>query len=795
MAEYAAMLGGDLTLNRPEWLWMASLLALLALAGVAWGYRKTAARPGVRLACALLKLLGLAALAACLVEPHWISQRAKPGANYLAVVADNSESLTLRDRPETRTRADQLRGWVTGSGAGWLASLEPEFQVRRYQFDARLEATDDFAKLTFDGRASAFGAALRSLGDRFRGQPLAGIIVLTDGNATDLAEGVVDTRGLPPVYPVVLGRPEPPRDLSLASVRVDQTPFEDAPVTIQTEVATPGFAGERIQLRLLDARGLKLVEQTERAPAGNRTLPFRLQWKPAASGLLFCRLEVGLAGDSASATAGDAASEATLANNARWIALDCGSLTRRVLYVAGRPNWEYKFLNRALADDDRLQLVGMIRLARREPKFEFRGRGGEVSNPLFRGFDRKTEETERYDQPVLIRLNTRDATELAGGFPKTPEELFAYHAVVVDDLEAAFFTRDQLSLLRRFVAERGGALLMLGGAESFQAGGYESTPLADVLPVYLERLPDRPPPENLKLALTREGWLTPWARLRSQETEEQKRLAELTPLEVLNPVRRVKPGATVLAEVVDRARERHPALVAQRFGLGRVGALLVGDFWRWGMGEESLQADLAKAWRQTVRWLVAEVPEPVEIEAAPLPGHSAGAWQLTVRARDRDFQGMDNADVQVSVRPFAEDTAATNPAVRLAVEPSSRGPGQYETTFVAREPGGYVAETIVRDPTGREVGRAQTGWSVDPAADEWRSLTPNRALLANVARATGGELLEPDRLADLAKRLPRQAAPVSETWSRPLWHQPTLFLFAIGCFVAEWGLRRWRGLA
>ena len=69
----------------------------------------------------------------------------------------------------------------------------------------------------------------------------------------------------------------------------------------------------------------------------------------------------------------------------------------------------------------------------------------------------------RGDQPVLTRLNTKDEIELRNGFPSKAEELFSYQAVILDDLEAAFFTPDQAGLLQRFVSERGGGLLMLGG--------------------------------------------------------------------------------------------------------------------------------------------------------------------------------------------------------------------------------------------------------------------------------------------------------------------------------------------
>src|SRR5204863_5677212 len=139
------------------------------------------------------------------------------------------------------------------------------------------------------------------------------------------------------------------------------------------------------------------------------------------------------------------------------------------------------------------------------------------------------EDTERYDQPVLVRLNTRDELELRSGFPATPEELYGYHAVVVDDLEAEFFTPDQAALLQRYVSERGGGFLMLGGMECFQQGKYQRTPIGDMLPVYLERGPENRPMGPLKLNLTREGWLQTWARLRDNEAAEKSRLQTMAP--------------------------------------------------------------------------------------------------------------------------------------------------------------------------------------------------------------------------------------------------------------------------
>ena len=118
--------------------------------------------------------------------------------------------------------------------------------------------------------------------------------------------------------------------------------------------------------------------------------------------------------------------EATIANNTRQIAVNREGESYRVLYVGGRPNWEYKFLHRGVEEDPQIDLVGFLRIARREAKFDFRGRADESSNPLFRGF-KKTgdEETESYDQPVIVRLGTKDAAELRDGFPQEKAELYA----------------------------------------------------------------------------------------------------------------------------------------------------------------------------------------------------------------------------------------------------------------------------------------------------------------------------------------------------------------------------------
>ena len=796
------------------WLFPALLLIVAIALALVWsGHRNAVARP-VRLGCGLLKFAGVALLALCLLEPLLVSQRARPGANIFALVADNSQSLSIRDAGQTQSRGELLREQLTHeTPTGWQAVLGENFQIRRYSFDSHFQDVRDFAALDFSGRASALGGALRAATALWRGQPVAGLLLFTDGNATDLSSDAPALEGCPPIYPVVCGSDTGLRDLALAKTAVSQTAFEDAPVTIQAAVEARGFPGVEIVTRLIEIAQSgaatnaaewrvasvtnMLAEQRQRSPGEESALNFRFQIQPDKPGLHFYEVATQAADEAAAPEA--RSREATLVNNHQVVVVDRGQEPFRVLYVGGRPNWEFKFLNRAVQDDPQVHLVSLIRVARREPKFNFKSRFAESSNPLFGGFGDTNEETARYDQPVMVRFNTRDEVELRDGFPKTAAELYAYHAVILGDLEADFFTHDQILLLRRFVSERGGGFLMLGGAESFREGNYANTPIASMLPLYLDAPAPAPSAAQWKLNLTREGWLQPWTRLRATESEERDRLDALPPFGVLNTIGAIKPGASVLATVTDSDNHTFPALAAQRFGAGRTAALMLGDLWRWGFRDEASQKDLAKSWRQLVRWLVSDVPARVSVAAeASLDGDPARV-RLVVKARDEEFRPLDGANVQLTVRPvrlFQASTAlvtATN-VLHLTAEASPNQAGAYEAEYVARDSGAYAVAAVVTQGSGEVVGRAATGWASDPAAEEFRSLKPNRALLEALAKRTGGEVVSMDRLGEFVAKLPQRHAPISETWSEPLWQKPVVFLCVLACFVAEWGIRRWKGL-
>ncbi len=778
-------LSGVIWLRMPRILWQNTDITWIAVAVVVLvgallvvGYWRSPLRGWRRLAAMGCKLGALALLALCLLDPLWTRTQPKKGENEVILLVDTSASLETAESPGAATRASQVAAALKSgdADAAWITALAEDFRLRMMTVGAQTRSVPHFRALSFDGTRSDLCRTLMTL--RSGGANLAAVVVVSDGNATDGAAWKSEGKGAP-VFTVLAGEKAPTPDLALLEATVAVSPFEDAPVTITTRVSAQGLNGKQAVLSALDEAG-KVVATEKVTVHGDSPQTVRLRIPTAKPGVSFHRVELKCEG----------VKEATLANNTRLLAADRGTGPYRVLYIAGRPNWEYKFLRRAIAGDVDVQMPSLIRIAKREPKFEWRGRAGESVNPLFRGFGAKDgEEAQRYDQPVLIRLGTKDAKELTDGFPKSPEDLFSeYRAIIIDDLEAGFFTQEQMHLIERFVSERGGALMMLGGQECFQAGGYDHTPIGRMLPVYLDRVASAPV-ADVRFNLTREGWLESWMRLRTERAEDETRLAAMPAFQSINQTFSIKPGASVLATVSDAEQKAHPAIVAQRFGEGRVGSVLVADMWRWGMKDEDARKDMERAWRQLMRWLVVDVADGITLTAEAEPADHE-RMKLAVRVRDRSFRAQSDAVVKIEVvQPDGTKS-------QLFAEPSLKEAGLFEAEFFAAKAGNYRASASVEDAEKRTpLGSKATGWAYDPQADEFGRLEPDQSLMQRIASESGGQMLKLAEITKLPELLKNIRVPVEVTLATPLWHSPWVFVALLLLLGGEWYLRRKGGMA
>lgn len=743
-----------------------------------------------------LKILGLTILLICLLEPLATMERPRPQANVFGVVVDNSQSMrTALEGISDNALADWQKH--LSDDAEWMRTLGNDFRVRRYLFDHAIKPVDTLERLALDGGQSRLGATMESLKQRFEGRPLAGVMLFSDGQWTDQGMQSKDWKALGfPVYPVRMGNMRSLPDIKLSRVSTRQSDFEASPVSMTAMLTHSGLGGEKVVVELIDAQS-SVVETKEVVLEDADETVVEFRFRPKESGVQGYRIETYLASELTkldSATPGKGKQEPrelTLGNNRRFQVVDRGRGPYRILYVAGRPNWEHKFLKRALDLDDEIQLSSLVRIAKKEPKFSFRDSKIDNSNPLFSGFeDISEEEKEQYSQPVFTRMGVQSADQLKGGFPKSAEELFQYHAIILDDLEHDFFTQDQQSLLRQFVSIRGGGLLALGGQESMRGTGFRNSVLSQLLPVYGEDVLNADAqPILARYQLTREGWLQPFLRTADTEGTQKQLMEDMPPFEVVNRTRDIKPGASVLAEVALDEEHVLPALIVQKFGKGKTGAFMIGDFWRWGMHHDGPgEAPMFQAWRQMIRWMITDVPRKVAMRTDTTePGQRV--VKLLVETHDAEFKPLDNANVQIEV------TTPTQTKLQIQAEPSADRPGVYETTLVQESEGVYTAVAKVTAPDGSEEGSAHVGWVHEPSILEFQSLGENASVLQSIAESTGGEVVELDGLDSLVQSLPSRHVPLTEIKVFPLWHQTWVLLLAIGCLCGEWGLRRWHGMA
>lgn len=208
------------------------------------------------------------------------------------------------------------------------------------------------------------------------------------------------------------------------------------------------------------------------------------------------------------------------------------------------------------------------------------------------------------------------------------------------------------------------------------------------------------------------------------------------------------------------------------------------------------QDDLAKLWRQIARWLVTDITLRVEIEAH----ESAEGIELVVEARDEAYKALEIGQARISIRRVDLDPAALADhtgfkSVDIYADPVSNAPGRFSTTFTSTDEGAYIASVEVLGPDDEVIGTAETGWVNEPLADEYQALSPRTDLLASIAAKTKGKIIQWDELDSLSELFDKRSAPITEAWSYPLWHNGWLFIAALTCFLAEWALRRKRGLA
>lgn len=89
-------------------------------------------------------------------------------------------------------------------------------------------------------------------------------------------------------------------------------------------------------------------------------------------------------------------------------------------------------------------------------------------------------------EDVLARAKVKTVRINSSQFPANLPEIASYEAVVLINQAAYSYSDLQQELMRQYVNDTGGGLVMIGGPDSFGAGGWIGSPLADALPIRLD---------------------------------------------------------------------------------------------------------------------------------------------------------------------------------------------------------------------------------------------------------------------------------------------------------------------
>ena len=726
------------------------LLGLTVLAGlVAWyAYADAPVSAWRRRTLSTLRLLTLILLIALLLRPI---ARLSPDDRSDAVVAilvDTSRSMGIEDAAAAR-RVDRAREWLT---TRLLPALSPRFHAEVLAFG------EDVSPVAPEGlgaaaRRSDLGAALQAVRDRYRGRPVAGVVLLSDGGDTGAAGAQRAADAAVPVFPVGFGAPAIGRDREVLSVTAAEAILDDSRVDLSVSAVSHGYGLTPIEFRLLEnGRPLEVRRVTPADDGVPVSATFQLT--PGRGAATVYSVEIPALGG-----------EVVPENNTRSVLVQPPSRPRRVLLVQGAPGFEHSFLRRAWSGDSGLEVDSVVRKGKNE--------GG--------------------SDTYYIQASGARGPLLAAGFPSKAEDLFAYDAIALANMEGAGLSAAQLAAARDFVGRRGGGLLVLG-AQSFMRRGLRETPLEELLPLDLDERGRGILPAAAgqtrganRVMLTAAGEAHPVMQLAPAIEETRKRWEAVPALASVSALGAPRPGATVLAATSGPGGEPRALVAVQRYGEGRSMVFTGEAAWRWRMLLPATDRSYDTFWRQAIRWLALPAADPVSFLLPPAasPGDVV---HLRVAARDAGFAPL---------RDAAVDVRLTGPGGGVVSLPAGLDEAGAGGTFVARfhpeEAGVYRATADVLRP-GHPPVSVSASVLVGGADTEMADPRLNMRVLERVAAASGGRVIDPDRVDELVAQL-RAAAPVAALLvRRDLWHNGWSFAILLLVLATEWVMRRRWGL-
>lgn len=774
--------------------WLIALSAATASEGVLFCYRSdssvTTPSRMVRVVQTLLPslrvgMIGL--LSVLLLEPVLTHQEEHEEEHSVAVVVDVSDSMDLpaklKNDPE-QSRIQAAQQLLEEQSQGLLERLERDYSVKLYELGASArefeKSPQGLVSLRHSGqsewtKATDFANAMRQVRGDIPAAKLSGILMISDGrdhSSTDLKLQCLPlgSQGVP-VNSVVIGSREPIQDGQIVSVQAPAQIYHGDSVSLTASIKVDQYMGKTATVRLLD--GNELIEEQSIAITSDQhreTVTFRHEPKePRIHDYLVELAELP--------------EEETEQNNfvskPVWVSQD----RIRLLLIDQRPRWEFRYLRNLFAGRDQTVFLQAVLL-----------QGDRLAG---------------VPAPPTMRASAQRAFDdcEANALPLDEAEWFKFDVIILGDVSPQELGKEGIQTLERFVKDRGGALVVIAGPNQMPHA-YRETPLADVLPVRMNR-PEiamaRSPDQNFHFSLTQEGVSHP--TLQRSTGAADTAFPELT---WRHPDCEAKAGASVLAYAspnrerpntaqTDVAEQRRRALMLwHRYGTGKVLQLNFDETWRlrYGIGDR-LHHEL---WGQIIRWSVSERlsagTDLVRLGTDRTLYKSSESISIHARLLNADRSPVIDAPVQAKVL-FESEVIRT---VDLTPDPQNQGMLQGEIRDLTQSgkyrielSGDVVEELLVLEAAGTQTVGLEIGIEATAENLEQLDLVADDTVLKQMADWTGGIVADVADTDTLLSNLGPKSMFVRERWTVPLWNLWPVIGFFLSGISLEWGLRKWTG--
>jgi len=681
-------------------------------------------------------------------------------SDQVLVLLDRSSSMLVEDVETEHVRASrdkQVSSLLGKNRETWdLISQNRTlnwfgFHGHAFSLDPKNSTTPELVPPT--GSRTNTAAALKHILSRTGHEPVSAVVLISDGRSTNpnppgFLSGLQES-GIP-IFTIPLGSTSSHGDLSIQSVKAPSLAYDNDMVPVVLDLALAGESSSSVSGDILlvdEGTGLVL----DRVPvsefqSSNETMEYTLVGTPTMSGKSTWIVTLEL-------DEPDLISE----NNEHTLEIELVNQPLRVLYIEGRPRWEYRYLKNLLLREETIESSTMLLTADRD----FAQEG---------------------DRPIT-RL------------PSNRAEFEYWDILILGDVHSSSLTSEQSQAITELVAEGRMSVAWIGG-ERWTPSSWAGSALADLLPFTAPYQPMESNRQSHVKVLESANRLG----IFQIENHDGKEAVELYDPSVswsgfqwtqrFDP-RQIKPTTELLAVTTTNepgGGAPFPLVMLMQFGSGSVAYVATDEFWRWrhGQGERLYE----QFWIQLLRAL-GRNREQVDVSGtrlviSPIAPKVGQPIRFEMRVFDAALLLRLNDILTLEIKGEGGHTRGL-----VELSRPDRGSNRYQGFWIPAEPG--TIEARLEHP-GLDHAISEFLTIADPTREMNVPAADHRALEA-ISNASGGRVVEPSDITTLPTLIPDRSVSTLEIQMTPLWDSLWLFLVPLLLLSVEWLGRRYLRLA